>query len=552
MASLTPINGQLGFRNAAHLLRRATFGPTRSNILQFANYTASQALDVLFSTTTTPLPPVDPLTGSNWLPAPVDGVNSDDSALFTYFKAWFIELMRNEGTNIRERLVYFLHSHLPADYNLILNATSLYYQNVLLRRYSLGNFKTLFAKICVDNAMLYYIDNTLNDMDSPNENFAREMLELYTIGKGDQIGPEDYTNYTETDIKQAARVLTGIKHNFDFDTIDPDTNIPRGKVSLSATLQAERHDAGTKTFTNKFNSVSISPNPAMMINGFASEEGFFDEINQMMDMIFDQPETAKFICRKLYRFFVYYNITPEIETDIITPLAETFRSNNYLLDPVIRQLLESQHFYDTDTAPTSDNNIGALIKAPIDLLVGTLKYLKINMPTNIQDLYVGAYEGGILQALDDQGQDFYRPIDVAGYPPYHQEPAYNRNWISPNWLANRYLFITTLLNGIKDKNQNIVCQLVMTDFVKDSSNISNPANAETIVTELVDSLLPVEIPTERYNYFLNTVFLNGTSTTDWTDEWNKYIGGSSDGSLVKTYLDRLITGILQSPEYQLF
>lgn len=550
MASLTPMNGQLGFRNAAHLLKRATFGPTRSEIKQFSNLSASAALDILFSVPSVPNPPIDPKTGDNWLPMPVDGTNSADESLFNYFKAWFIELMRTEGTNIRERLVYFLHTHLPADQNLILNSTSLYYQNALLRRYAFGNFKTLFAKICVDNAMLYYIDNTLNDMDSPNENFAREMLELYTIGRGDQIGPEDYTNYTETDIKQAARVLTGIKHNFEFDSIDPDTNIPRGKVSLSASLQAERHDPGTKTFTNKFNNTSISPNPSMMINGFASEEGFFDEIDQMMDMIFGQPETAKFICRKLYRFFVYYNITPEIETDIITPLADTFRNNNYQLEPIVRQLLASQHFYDMDTAPTSDNNIGALIKAPIDLLVGTLKYLKINMPGNIQNLYEGAYAGGILNALDDMGQDFYKPIDVAGYPPYHQEPVYNRNWISPNWLANRYLFITTLLNGIKDKNQNIVCQLIMTDFVKNSNNISDPRNAETIVTELIESLLPVEIPTERYNYFLNTIFLNGT--TNWTTEWDNYIGGLSDGSLVKTYLDRLITGIIQSPEYQLF
>jgi uncharacterized protein (DUF1800 family) len=372
------------------------------------------------------------------------------------------------------------------------------------------------------------------------------MLELYTIGKGPQIGPEDYTNYTETDVKAAAKVLTGIKHNFNFDTIDPETGIARGKVTLNSSLQADRHDPGTKTFSDKFQNTKISPNPAMMTGGFATEEGFYDEIKQMIDMIFNQPETAKFICRKIYQYFVYYNITTEVENDIIIPLANTFRSNNYNIVPVMRQLLMSQHFYDMDNVSTSDDKIGALIKSPMDLIVGSLRYFKIELPSNLSDLYLNAYGNGLLKYLKDQGMDFYEPIDVAGYPPYHQEPVFNRNWISPNWIANRYKFIDYLIEGIKDENQNIVCQLNILNFVKDTNNISNPSNAVTLVTELTDSLFPVKLPTERFNYFLNTVFLKGATSSDWTNIW------TSDANTAKSYLERLIRGIFQAPEYQLF
>jgi uncharacterized protein (DUF1800 family) len=551
MASIEPIAGTLGFKNAAHLLKRATFGPTKAEILEFANMTASQAITNMLNTLPVPEPPIDLKTGTNWLPKPDIETNSGDEVLFSYFKTWTMELMRTTGTNLRERMVYFYHTHLPADNSLIMNTTSLYYQNQLYRHYAFGNFKKLFAKLCVDNAMLLYIDNTLNDKDSPNENFAREMLELYTIGKGPQVGPEDYTNYTETDVKEASRVLTGIKHNFEFDTLDTETGLPRGKVSLNSLNQALRHDAGTKTFTSKFGNAQVKPKPEFMEGDLATEEGFFDEIEQMLDMIFLQPETAKFICRKLYRFFVYYKITPEIENDIIVPLANTLRSNDFEIVPVLEQLFKSRHFYDMDNIPTNDDIIGGLIKSPLEIIIGTLRYFKIGLPSE-QALLYGPVYNSILRSLKDLGLDYYEPIDVAGYPAYHQEPAYNRNWISPNWLANRYLFIDILLGGIKNESQNILCKLDVLDFVKNTQNISNPADAEVIVEELTRSLLPVAIPTERFSYFLNSLLLNGTTKAQWSSDWAAYSGGSSNGEQLKANLERLVRGIAQSPEFQLF
>ncbi len=554
MASLAPYTGTLGTENAAHFLRRTTFGPTRTKIDEFALKTAAEALTDIMQVLTVPAAPIDPQTGTNWLPKPVEGVNSGDESLFEYFKAWFMEQMRTTGMNITEKMTFFFHAFFPADFTLIRNTTSLYYQNVLYRQYALGNVKELITKICVDNAMLVYIDNTLNDKTNPNENFARELMELYTIGKGPQIGAEDYTNYTETDVKQAARVLTGIKHNFDFNTLDPDTSLPRGKVSLNALLQADRHDAGSKTFTDKFNNTVIAPNPAMMIDGMATEEGFFDEISQFIDMIYAQEETAKFFCRRLYRFFVYYNITDEIEQDIIVPLANTLRTGNYEIKPVLEQLLSSEHFFDVNNSATTEDNIGALIKSPMDLISGTFHFFNISMPTapaDIYDLYHVAYGQSIARMLTDQGMDFYTPIDVAGYPPYHQVPAYNRNWISPNSLAQRYNFINHLINGKENESGVMLYQLDIVAYVENSANISDASNPNILVQELTEYMFTKPIPTERFDFFLNDVLLDTYSATVWTNEWNNYVA-TSDDSGVRGQLEKLLIAIVQTPEYQLF
>ncbi len=548
MAALDPITGKLGTTKAAHLLRRATFGPSKKDIQKFAKLTISEAMNILLEDVPLPEPPKDVRTNKHWLPKRKES-NTGDEELFIFFKAWFLELMRKSGNNLKERMVYFLHTHLPADYSLIRETTCLYYQNELFRRYAFGSFKTLFGKVCVDNAMLVYIDNTLNRKDSPNENFAREMLELYTIGKGDQIGPEDYTNYTETDIKAAARVLTGFRHNFDYDMEeeplrrDPDTGLPRGIVEKVA-----QHDAGVKQFTDKFNNTKIQP--PELVNGYATKEGAFNEIDQMMDMIFAQKETAKFICRKLYRFFVYYKIDERIEKEVIAPLADTFRNNNYEFAPVLRQLLSSKHFFDEDVEEIKTHHIGAQIKSPIELLFGMFRFFDMKIvDDSLENLYY-AYKKGLLRMLPNLGLEFYRPIDVAGYPPYHQTPAYNRNWISPNWLARRYQSVSVMIDGLDNEEGVSLYKLDFLNYIKQPENISDPSNAETLVRELLTYMFPQEIPEERFNYFLKKVFMADDMLSHWTDEWKAYLS-SNDDTAVRSRLEHLLRGIVQTPEYQL-
>ena len=315
MASLNELAGNLSRSQAAHLLRRCTFGPTISEIDAFTGLSASAAMaQLLDDTAPDPLPPIDPATGATWVDPPttphaVVDVNSEQDELFGFFQSWHMDVMRQAPLTLKERLTWFLHTHLPARWTEINSSEAIYYQNGLFRHYAYGSFKDLFKKICVDNAMLRYLDGYSNKKNSPNENFAREMFELYGIGKGPQIAEGDYTNYTEDDIKAATRVLTGWELDDTFSFLDPDTNLPTGKMQShksgdGTTDLATEHDTGQKVFSSKFGGAIIEP--ATLVEGFATVEAAYDELDAMIEMMFAQAETARFIARKLYRFFVYH------------------------------------------------------------------------------------------------------------------------------------------------------------------------------------------------------------------------------------------------------
>jgi uncharacterized protein (DUF1800 family) len=548
--SLDPFTGNLGEKNAAHLLRRATFGPTIEDIKLFSGMSVSQAMDILFAEQPLPAAPIDPKTGTTWLnPASLPGINSEQGLLIDYFIAWHLDQMRTSGTNIRERIVYFLHSHLPARRSVIESSEALYYQNCLFRYFAFRNFNDLFKKICIDNAMLVYIDGRLNINLWPNENFAREMLELYSIGKGPQTGEGDYTNYTEQDIKEAARVLSGYKNDITFSNADSDTGIPIGKLELDG-IRATLHDPGTKIFSAAFQNTSIAP--AASDGGYATADAARGELSAMIDMIFSQDETARFICRKLYRFFAYYEITGDVETRIIVPLAQSFKASGYNLKIVIADLLSSRHFYDLDNAVTNDNNLGALIKSPIEYTLGGLRFFNVTFPVApSQSFYDDGYRHGVTKLVLDQGLDFYEPYDVAGYDAYFQVPGYNRNWITPINLANRYLFSQRLIENINTGETGAVINADLLAFTDNPQHVANPSDAASVVKAFTDYMFAVEINTDRFNYFLNTIFLESLASYNWTNEWNAYKAGGGD-AIVKLRLEILVAKLIQTPEYQLF
>jgi uncharacterized protein (DUF1800 family) len=434
------------------------------------------------------------------------------------------------------------------------SSEALYYQNMLFRHYAFGNFKEFFKKMCLDNAMLRYIDGESNDKDSPNENFAREMFELYSIGRGPQLAEGNYTHYTENDIKAACRVLTGWSYDDTFSYTDPDTGIPAGEPvtevsqGLPATQLATRHDKDPKVFSAAFGNKTISP--AVIMEDLATKDAAIGEFDEMIEMIFAQPETARFICRKLYRFFVYWDITAEVESDIIGPLATSFAGSQYEMEPLLRQLLASQHFFDTDTAPTADNSIGAIIKSPLEIIVGSLRFFNVNMPVPLADLYNKSYGNGILPMLFEQGLDFYEPIDVSGYPPYSQHPSYNRVWVTPNAIGNRYHF-SNILMGRLDEGGDYGFKLDILIWVKNPENIPDPSSASGIVQTLTRYILAVEIDTDRYNYFLNGIFLDNLPAQTWVSEWSLY-ESSGDDAVVRERLETLVASLMQTPEYQLF
>lgn len=553
MYSLEPLEGSLGKNKAGHLLRRTTFGPTQKDMTDFSDMSASDAVDLLFQVQDEPAPPIDPKTGQDWVSPSPGPENSDEGTLWKHFIAWNVELMRNGPPNAREKITWFLHTHTPVSYAKVIWSTPAYYQNKLFRHYAFGSFKTMFKKLVIDNAMLWYLDNTLNYAESPNENFAREMFELYTIGKGPLLDPGDYTHYTEDDIKAAARVLTGYLvdvtfENYDQEIID-ETTIAQGYVYTNEDDLALLHDAGVKSFSDKFQQTQIEP--AEVISGYATREATLAELDELIDMIFNQEETARFIVRKMYRHFVYYKITDEIESEIIEPLAETFRENGYSIESVLKRLFKSKHFYDADKSEESDKHIGAIVKSPLELLVGAIKFFQLDFPTDLVNLYEQLYGKYLLNYFYVMGQPIYAPEDVAGYPAYFQEPGYNRNWITATNLAFRYYPVYAMIIGLVNEDNEVIFQLDIVDWVAKPENISNAGDPYDLVDDFTSGLFGTPLAEVRLNYFVEQVFMDGLPTSYWPVEWTKYQDGGED-TIVRSLIHRLLLGLMQSPEFQLF
>jgi uncharacterized protein (DUF1800 family) len=611
---LDPLNEQLTPKRAAHLLRRATFGGSMTQITTVGNMNSSAAVDMLFDTVVPqPAPPIDLKTGTEWVYAGFqDGVNDNTFVLVDYFLQWFLGQMMSPGiTDVntalahaaRERLVYFLHTHFTTIESKVNNVRSLYFQNQLYRLFATNNsvlpngksldFKSLTVKVSIDNAMIRLLDGDTNvkgGVNGVNENYARELFELYSIGRGLEgtaLPPDleqgDYVVYKEADVRQAAYALSGWETAMplegEFDPLateqttfgfDADTLLPRGKVKGSKE-NASQHDNTVKTFSNRLGSASITPDATLMPNGNPTEDSAIDEITQLIEIIYAQPETARNICRRIYRFFVWAPHTDAeaaVVESTIDDMVVTFKANGYKLIPVVKQLLKSKHFYEAiDADPVDDANFGAIIKSPIDLTLATLKFFDITIPAMEQD----AAEFYRLTAAirdtigkDKQGMNFYEPFDVAGYEAYHQYPIYHRAWITPNTLGHRYNFVRGVINGIDNVPDNGVVfnTLDARQFVQTYFN-GQASDAKQLIIALASYLLPFtrnltfddtaddtnsSLSSQRLNWFLAKMFGNILSEAEWSDYWNNRPDEYAD---IRRALQNLLNAMLQTPEYQL-
>jgi len=550
MASLSPLSGALGHHYAAHLLRRASFRYTKARVDELAGMPAAPAVASLLVKNplqmTQPVyddPNVAQVQNITWLLPAGLALPAEDFVLRRYVMGWWVHEALNDP-GIAHKMTYFFHQYMVVTANAFGN-THFFDYLTLLRWGATGNFKKLAVKLVTDNCMLRYLNNQQNTKNSPNENFAREFLELFTIGKGPQIGAGDYSNYTEDDIIQAARVFTGFRTRTNRDVIDSETGIPRGDVQLN------QHDTGSKTFSYHFQNTQIA--------GGTTVNGVWAELNKFVDMVFAQPEVSRNFCRRLYRWLVSKNITAEIETDIIEPLAATLRINNYEIEPVLQQLLQSEHFYDADDSDNADEIVGGMIKSPLELALQSISFFNIPIPsptTNPTLHYQQFYSNAMLtRILETAGLPLFFPSDVAGYPGYYQEPEFSRQWFNSSTIISRYKLPQMLLTGKQgfgsNPNASIVIKLNIVPWVKSSGFFSDPSDSYALVQELINYLLPETIDAGRFDYFYTNVFLDNLPAADWTYEWQNYLASGNE-SEVKIPLERLINAIMYAPEFQTF
>lgn len=549
MSSLLPYTGVLGQKFAKHLLRRASFSYKKTTINQFALLTPTQALDVLFQDLPNTIAlPYDPLPTS----AP-DGFWTESTALPNSFtgqvrkasiiSGWWWYNAINSPT-IKFKLSHFLSTRFTVEKsNGAGTATEFYDHLRLLLFYSYGNYKTLTKKITLDNSMLSYLNNTSNTKNAPNENYARELFELFTIGKGAQIAPGNYTTYTENDIVQAARVLTGIRRRADRAIIDSTTGIPKGFYLFS------QHHLSPKVFSAAFGNLTIAP---------ATDVNSMDvEIDTFMNMIFNQMATAKNICRKLYIYFVKGTISPEVETNIITPLAQDLFNNGYELAPVVKKLLASNHFYDLDDSNALDENIGAIIKSPLQQISEICTYLQATIPnpTTASLNYYSLFWNNFVHNSYLAGANMFPfdPENVAGHLAYYQAPDFDKSWISSSTLIARYRLGESLLDGFNriSGNANIFAKINISTVIKNGGLISDASDSYILTSELCSALFAQEPDADRINYFMNSFLLQGLQNYYWTGAWSSYLT-SNNNSVVEPRLKLLVSKLLSAPESQIF
>ncbi|MCP4520360.1 MAG: DUF1800 domain-containing protein [Cytophagales bacterium] len=526
--SLNPYTGQWTIAEAGHLLRRTMFGPTYKQMADATtngmHATVSSLMNI--SATNLPLSFHDDehlvQAGQTWVNSvyPTDGEkrNLSNNARMRSLQAWIMQNINNEqdGLSITEKMTFFWQNHFGTTTNA--DARGAYDYVILLRNNALGNFKQLVKDVTVHPIMLVFLNGNTNSVQSPNENYARELLELFTIGKGPQIGTGDYTHYTEYDISECAKVLTGYRNNgYRSDT----------ETSFYSYFDEKKHNDTVKTLSNKFGNAVIQPNGE-------------NEYKDLIDIIFQQQEVSKYICRKLYRFFVSSEISDEVESQIISTLATTLRTNNYEIQLVLEQLLKSEHFYDI-------SHRGCFIKSPLDMIFsiwnGTETKPNYDFNTNYQ-MFLSIY--GNCTTLD---LSFLAPPSVAGWPVYYQAPVFTRLWLNASLIKSRVDIINwwVLYKGISKNDKRL--NVIGLDFL---NNLPNPENANTVIDCMIKTFLP-KGTTDAQRENLRLVLTNELPNFEWTIQYNEYLDAPNDTNFsdpISVQIKKTLTTLFSLPEFQ--
>jgi uncharacterized protein (DUF1800 family) len=386
--ALQPHRAILGERAAAHLLRRAGFGGTPQEIRRYAGLSATDAATALVALPRTDsIAPPDELQGAtrpgSMMGDPIQrsmvGQEMTMRRRTTFrqhmqvifgLQLWWLNRMLTTPAPLQEKMTLYFHGHFTSIATPLFPLIT-YNQNALFRSYALGNLRELTRNVSKDGAMLNYLNGMQNVAAHPNENYARELMELFTLGIG---------AYTENDVRESARAWTGWRLNKRTDTVTFDESL---------------HDSGRKTFLGRTGN----------FNG-----------DDIVDIIFEQRQCARFFANGLLNWFVYNDPEP----DLVDRVAGLLRRHNFELAPVVSTILSSNVFY-------SERSYRALVKSPVEFVVGAYKTLGVS-----------AMDESVLAALQQMGQRLFFPPSVAGWPG-------GRNWLTSGTMIARQNFLTRLL-----------------------------------------------------------------------------------------------------------
>ncbi|HLJ96321.1 MAG TPA: DUF1800 domain-containing protein [Gemmataceae bacterium] len=365
-----------GHKWAAHLYRRAAFGSSRADLLEAEHLGFEGTLDLLVQGRPEANGLLETLTDIGRVAAACDDGGEQ-------LRGWWLYCMLHGGHPLREKLTLFWHNHFATSLAKVQSVDMMFRQNCLLRVHALGQFGPLLQAISRDPAMLLWLDSNSNVKGKPNENYARELMELFSLGVG---------HYTERDIRAAARAFTGWRTDGERFVFHPDI-----------------HDGGSKTVLG--------------------QTGPWDG-GDIVRILLEQPATANFLVRKLYHFFISENANPP--DAFLEPLCDSFRQSNYHIVGLVRTMLASRHFY-------SDHAFRQRIKSPVEFVLGAVQAV-YRRYADADAEYRPLPQQLLVERLSMMGQELFTPPNVKGWPG-------GRSWLNTSTLLARDNFAGALAMG---------------------------------------------------------------------------------------------------------
>ncbi len=524
MKIFDPFSGPWDEQNLRTLLNRTMFGYSKPQWNMWSGQSMKDLVDKVLSQKSLPDPPVnkdfkeDPYVkiGETWVKSPYPKDNKDAKRFRTVsLISWLISDIMDKSTTIYPKMMLFWHNHFPIQ--KIPDQRFNYDYYILLHKHALGNFKQLTLEMTIHPAMLRYLNGNKNTGKNPNENYARELLELFTIGKGELAGEDDYTNYTEQDVQAIAKCLTGWQ---DYGHYSSEAD------GYGSVFKTKKHDNTTKALSKRFDN-AIIPN---------LEE---DEYKRVIDIIFEKKEVAYFISRKLFRWFVGSVIDEEAESQVIIPMGDLIYASGYEIKPALQALLTSQVFYD-------EIYCGAIIKNPLEFLLPLYHHISFELRDD-SEKYFQTYRS-VFYTSESLGLSYFNVPQVAGWKAYYQSPSWYKHWITTTTLSSRNEYAQRLLN-IKTRFND---DHFGADLLGLLEHFDNPGNPTELIRELTLYMLPKPLTDEQIGS-LKANFIPGLPDFEWTAEYNQYLNNPSDEKLKRSLNDKLKSlayNIISLPDYQ--
>ena len=481
-----------------HLLWRAGFGPAVEQLEELTKYTPEEYYQALVKASAKEPEYInvasdellelyedymDPVKRSKRTPDDRKVLNRKQQQAVKELNLYWLKEMIGSAAQLREKMAFFWHGHFASR-----NGNLFYNQLFLqaLRENALGDFRSLLKAVSKSASMLYFLNNQQNKKGHPNENFGREVMELFTLGRG---------HYTETDIKEGARAFTGWTAN------------ARGVFNFIK----RQHDEGTKTFLGK--------------------KGNFDG-DDVLDIIADNPQTARFITEKIYRFFV----NEQVDKAIVKDLSDGFYKD-YDIGKLMSRIFTSGWFYD-------EKNIGSRIKSPVELLAGIQRMVPMRLDN----------DNALMNLQRILGQQLLYPPNVAGWPG-------GRSWIDSSTLMMRLripqLFNDKDLLNVKPKQDDDVMMGRKADGLANipvRQEISKPPVKGNKGAGLINAKIDWPQYVSRFNKIKREALLPAISSylfqvnASTVDEVaTKYI----DASDREAYIRSVTVQLMSTPEYQM-